>query len=200
MGEIKSAWELALEKTKDIVVDKEALKEKELKTKGRKAAFTYLEDPQSTQLEVILSETGEKDRPAVLTGMGETFLSYLKFPRTEEGNSEVLDKIQSGLKSLSDHPDIDYLFEQIGGLFKQYIDDHTNLKERIKQQIGPQLAQKAQAIAAQTGMDPEKAMEADPEFRKILEQNLKSMDQQYGAYLEQVKGHIKGMLGLRESE
>ncbi|WP_028974661.1 DUF6657 family protein [Spirochaeta cellobiosiphila] len=198
MAEIKSAWELALEKTKDIVVDKEALKQKDIKTLGRKAAFAYLEGTEATDIKKQMSEASNKEY--FLEGLAETFLSYLKYPRAEDGYEETLDKLRTGLKELTESKEVDYIFEQLKGLFKQFIDDHLNLKDQIKQQLGPQLSQKSRAIAAQTGMSPEAAMEADPEFRRILEQNLKSMDAQYNNYLDQIKTHIKGLLGLAEPE
>ena len=44
MAMIKSALELALERTKDLKIDEAALEASNIKTEGRRAAGKYLED------------------------------------------------------------------------------------------------------------------------------------------------------------
>lgn len=62
MAQIKSALELALENTADIVGDKAAIKRKELEEQGRRLASKFLFDPETTsdELAKALKETKKK--------------------------------------------------------------------------------------------------------------------------------------------
>ena len=68
MGKIRSAWEIALEKTQDISVDKEKFKALEELENARKAIGAYLndDDRKEEDLETVLKETPENTKKEAL--------------------------------------------------------------------------------------------------------------------------------------
>ena len=68
MGKIRSAWEIALEKTQDISVDKEKFKALEELENARKAIGAYLndDDRKEEDLETVLKETPEDTKKEAL--------------------------------------------------------------------------------------------------------------------------------------
>jgi hypothetical protein len=65
MAMIKSALEIALERSKDIKVDEAALEANALRIEGKKAAGRYLEDPETGNLAEKLGKYPKEKRPAV---------------------------------------------------------------------------------------------------------------------------------------
>ena len=74
---IKSALEIALEKTKDLQVDKKALLEQEAKTEGRKLAGSFLNNPEEINLTEALKKFPADQLDYVRTGIFE----YLEHQR-----------------------------------------------------------------------------------------------------------------------
>ena len=68
MGKIKSAWEIALEKTRDISMDKDKLHAMEQLEKARRAIGAYLNDDDTKEedLEAVLSSTETSERKEAL--------------------------------------------------------------------------------------------------------------------------------------
>ena len=60
MALIKSALELALEKTKDMKVDPAAIEAAELRQEGKKAAGLFLDDPSRNELYDLKADSGER--------------------------------------------------------------------------------------------------------------------------------------------
>ena len=81
MSKIKSALELALEKTADISIDREAIRRDARVQEGRVLAGRYLSEPQDVDLKKALSEADKKDREGIREGLAESLLANLTLPR-----------------------------------------------------------------------------------------------------------------------
>ena len=83
MAMIKSALEIALERSKDIKMDEAALEANALRIEGKKAAGRYLDDPESGSLAEKLAQYSKEKRNPVREGMFEVLASQIQLPSSE---------------------------------------------------------------------------------------------------------------------
>ena len=198
MAIIKSAWELALEKTASLEVDPVKI-QRDVKIKeGRQIAANFLLD-----IDVSQEDTQKKydaypkeEKQTIREGMALTLLSNLALPRTplfKEGFPQLL-----ALGSIIAEGDeqITALLSQVQEFFTQYLTNQEDLIERMKQQFGPHLEQKEAQMRQQYGPNFVLRPEQDPEFMKLLDKNLAQLDEQYGTILDQAKDQMKELLKI----
>ncbi len=190
MAFIKSALEIAMERTKDVKVDPEAIKLDKLLKEGRKFASEYLftVNFEKDDLGTKLNNYSGESKKVFTEGLVKTFLSNIILPKNDSFE-ELLQKIESGLCDTSkNRKDITAMIEQIKQFYIQYLENRKQLIEAVKQQFAPKLMQKQQEMAAQYGHEVTLSPEQDPEFIEILKANLLKMETQYN----------KSLLGAKE--
>lgn len=193
MGKIKSALELALEKTEGLTVDREKLKQKELSDKGRKLASSILAGTEKEGAAKLEAENRE-DYPFVKEGFAEIVLSSIRLPLYLNSDNR-LDTLEECFALISDREDIyGLVFGQLKQLFAKYVEDTENLIEALKQQYMPVLKQKQEQIRQQTGRDIPIEPEMDPEFMEILSRNRKALEDEYNQVIVQAKAELKKVL------
>jgi hypothetical protein len=211
MAMIKSALELALERTKDLTVDEAALEERELKQEGKKAAGRYLEDPSAGDLATALGAYPKEKRKPVREGMYETLAAQIQLPSGAFA-IESLQALAKGFIALAAAPTangllggvggamaekrVAALFQQLEGFFKQYIEDMKNVEQVIRKQWAPKIREKERQMAARMGQDVRIDPMSDPEFAAFYKQNVGAVRQQYLDALEKAKRDLAGLLGL----
>lgn len=198
MAIIKSAWELALEKTEALQVDPVKIK-RDLKVKeGRQIAATFLNDIDATkeETEKQFAQFEGEDKQLVKEGMTLTLLSNLSLPRTAAFKDSFVKIVQLGLIVAEGNEQAGELISQLEGFFSQYLENQDDLVERMKQQFGPHLEQKQAQLRKQYGPNFILRPEQDPEFMKLLDKQLGQLDEQYTNILSQAKGQLKEMLGI----
>jgi len=193
MAKIKSALELALEKTEGLTVDREKLKQKDLKEKGQKLASSIINGSEK-EGEDKLKDFPEADLPFVREGFGEIVLSNIKLPLYINSENR-LDQLEEAFSLISDRSDIhNLIFSQLKQLFDKYVEDIHNLSEALKQQYMPALRHKQEQIRQQTGQDIPIEPEQDPEFMEILSQNRRALEEQYNEVIAQAKAELKKVI------
>jgi hypothetical protein len=198
MDEIKSAWELALERTKDIETDHRALKEKEFETSGKKIASRFLDDPEKCDLKKEIAGAPTEARALVTQGCIRTLVSNLTLPLTDaakERNKRVRDALlilTGGDKTLTD------LFGQLEGFFENYAGERERMQAALEQQYEPRLRQKEAALAKQFGTAVRLQPAQDPEFVQLLKKQLGMFDGRYQEVLSQAKAEIGRITGVAE--
>ena len=198
MAIIKSAWELALEKTASLEADPDKIK-RDLKVKeGRQIAATFLNDIDSTKegTEKRFKSFEGKDKEAVKEGMALTLLSNLSLPRNVAFKDSFSKVLELGSIVGEGHEEFAQLLGQLEGFFSQYLESQEDLVERLKQQFAPHLQQKEAQLRQQYGPNFTLRPEQDPEFMKILDKQLGQIEEQYTNILNQAKDQIKEMLDL----
>ncbi|MBR4426954.1 MAG: hypothetical protein IKS77_04570 [Spirochaetales bacterium] len=183
MARIKSAWEIALEKTQDIVVDEAKLRTDGLLKEGMALAGGYLNNMDQV-LDVVASKFASykgEDASLVRQGMVSTILSNISLPSDDlyqmrfDRTCDLVNVVSGGDAQAMG------LMNQIGDFLKQYIDAKAAFVDRMKAQI-------------------QQAMESNPEgvnsaqYSQLISQNLKKMEEQYGAALENTKETLKQLL------
>ena len=184
MARIKSAWEIALEKTQDIEIDETKYRTDKLTKEGMALAGGYLNntDQKLDEVAAKFASYNEEDRVLVRSGMVSTILSNVSLPSDDiyqmrfDRTCDLVNLVTSG------DPQADGLMHQIRDFLKQYLDAKSAFVDRMKAQI-------------------QQAMENNPEgvntaqYSQIISQNLKKMDGQYSEALENTKESLKELLG-----
>ncbi len=191
MGKIKSALELAMEKTADLKTDKSAVKKKEISREGKVSLSLYLENPGKSEITDKIKFYKGEELDWFRSGALETILANLTLPRLK-ADLEKLVPLEGALSLVSGKKkDSSAMFDQIRQLFSQYLSNLDQLEESLKQQYEPQLRQKEMQLKQQTGQDIRLSPEQDPEFMDLLAKQLSRMDQQYNGVLKQAKEQIR---------
>ncbi len=190
MGEIKSALELALEKTAGVEGDKKGLEAHEHKQQGKRLLSRLNEDPK-LDLKKELGRYRGEERRWVSEGFVDVALSNIALPSSEADLSR-LKPIQAGLSQvLGKKSDIDYLFEQAEQLFSQYLDRRQQLIEHIRSQFAQRIRQKEEELSRQMGTPVRLDPSQDPEFAGVLKQNMTQLQGQYQQVLDQLRDEIR---------
>ncbi|MDR3200355.1 MAG: hypothetical protein LBT68_02750, partial [Spirochaetales bacterium] len=157
MTHIKSALEIALEKTDDIKSDKSALAAAEGKEEGKKLAAAFFQNPEM-DLAGALKNTAPDKLSAVKEGFFQVILANLSLPKNEE-DIKKLDPIAAALVILTGNKKEIIPFKaQLAQFFQQWLNDKKHLDEALRQQLGPMLKQKEAQLAQQLG----RAVKIDP--------------------------------------
>jgi hypothetical protein len=190
MTHIKSALELALEKTDAIKSDKSALAAAEGKEEGKKLAAAFFQDPKM-DLAAALKNIAPDKLAAVKEGFLQIILANLSLPKTEE-DIKKLDPIASALLVLTGNKkDIVSLKSQLAQFFQQWLDDKKHLDDALRQQLGPMLRQKEAQLAQQLGRAIKIDPRTDPDYMKAYNKNMGNLENQYGNALAQAKEDIE---------
>ena len=192
MAVIKSALELALEKTEGLSVDKEELRRKELFTQGRVAAAKGLEEGVDSFETALLAQEKALKKPeyAVFAdGAADNLLSRIVLAIDPAASAtlakagELLDRLTKKKASAR--------LQKIAGMLQQYGTEVGQLRAAIGQQLGPQLRQRAQ----QQGHNPATyVMEKDPAYLKVLSENLEPLRAEYQQGIDALKTEIRGLI------
>jgi len=194
MGEIKSAWEIAQEKIKNITVDKAALEEQENVTDGKKLASRYLEDPERTSLPDELKGLSGAKKTQTMRGALETLLGNLVLPMTDSARERNGRVRQALLVLAPGSKELAHILGQVDQFFVQYAEERDRLEETLEAQYAPRLKQKADALAKQMGGRVDLKPMQDPEFVALLKKNLALFDERYGDAVREVKKEIERLV------
>jgi len=192
MGEIKSALELALERTKDIKSDPEGLRRHDAQNDGKRL-FARLQEEETFDLHKALKEVPKDRRTWVREGLFGVARSNLTLPQSETDLAK-LGTIRTVFEELlGEKSVVRELMGQVEQFFKQYLDDRNQVIEGLRRQYEPRMKQKEQQLAQQYGRPVKLDPANDPEFSRVLQDHLGQLDDQYRGALEQVDQHLQGM-------
>ena len=195
MGEIKSALEIALEKTESVKGDKESLLAHDKRQDGKKIASKFLSEPDTTisYLKDSLQSYSKKEEKWVKEGILETIMSNLSLPTTK-ADLDRLPRLKEVLQLfIKDKKQVAYIIDQVKQFFNQYLENRDHIHQSLEEQFAPRMREKEQQLAQQLGTEVQLSPESDPEFAEYLRKHFGQLDEQYQQALDQVKGQIKGM-------
>ena len=194
MAKIKSAWEIALERTENIQIYREKLKKDDNIKKSRLCAGAYLNDEENKGESLVDDLKAINDDDAVKKALKLTALQNL----TLASDTVLTDRYERILYLISlccgSNQNIMELANQIVGFCKQFPEHRKQLVDQLKEQFAPMLSQKAAQLKAQYGQDVPVSLENDPEFLKIANQQLERLQKQYDETLAEAKAQLEAAL------
>ncbi len=184
MGEIKSALEIALEKTRDVQSDKEGLVRREMEDRGKRL-FSRLREEPKLDVPREIDKIERKHRQTVRKGFFDVALANLSLPQTEEDLSGY-DHVEEALAKITkDRRTVTQLFQQLKEYMQRYLEDRQNLIETLRERF----TQAMQAQEEQAGRSSGRRIDptTHPEFATALNRNLQQLQQQYRGVIDQVR-------------
>ena len=192
MATIKSAYEMALERTKDVEADKESLEASTFATEGKKIVSRFLGDP-AVKMKEELKAFDKKQAEWVKEGIVKALLANLVLPADEMAIQRAK-RIGAGLSDLAPKSrEISSLFSQLEEFFKEYVEEKQRLQQAVEEQYRPRLQQKEQELSKQLGQPVKIDPASDPEYTATLRKNMAAFDLRYTEVLTKVKEQIAGL-------
>jgi hypothetical protein len=190
MAPIKSAWEIALENTKDIEGSKETLAANAARDEGRRLAAKSLGDP-SFSLKEALKAVGRDRIALVREGLIQSLLANLVLPLDElaiRKNKQVGVAVGA---AVSDARKVSAIFGQLENFFREYLEERKRMLEALERQYAPKLKKKEEEMSRQMGQRVKINPAQDPEFQAMLRNYLSQLDLKYDEVLANAKEEIR---------
>ena len=193
MGEIKSALELALERTSNVQGDKKLIEKNNAIEEGRKAAFEYMEksDKKADLLEEKIKNSNKEKQQWLKEGMFKVLVSNLKLPE-DESSFKKINKIRDGFSAIAENKkEITLLFAQVEQVFKQYLQNKNAIIENVNNNFEQKLKEKEEILSRQLGAKVTLKPENDPEYKEYLHKITNQLDHQYSEVILRIKAEIE---------
>lgn len=212
MAIIKSALELALERTKNLQIDESVQKANEAKLEGRRAASQFMEAPGSVDFKAKLSAIESEQRIVFLGAAFEVISAPVQLPSGTAVDAEKLEAAGKAVVTLCGlspkfgserevklaQQQAHALFEQIIQFLSQYGEEMKRVEQAIRNQWAPKLREKERQLAAQYGQSVRVDPMSDPEFVEFYKKNVDGMRKNYSSALEEAKTQLKDLCGFAE--
>jgi hypothetical protein len=186
MGRIKSALEIALERTESVKTDKGSIDLYEAKQRGKRLANAFLENPQDSKLEAELKKAPKEQLQALKQGIFDVLLSQITLPLAKEDEARIA-AAGKGLQAVIGDPHFGALYKQFLQAIGQYLDEAANYGEAIQRQYAPKLRQKEEELSRRYGRQVKIDPFQDPEFLTFYNQNINALKNNYQAMIDQVR-------------
>jgi hypothetical protein len=190
---IKSAYEIAMENTKNIEADKQLVEANKLRDEGKKLVSKVFDDP-SFDLKAALARFDKKNLGLVREGLIQSLLSNLVLPMDELALERNRKTGAAMIAAASDTKKITAMFGQLEHFFKEYLDERKRLMEAVEKQYGPKLKKKEEDLSKQLGRPVRINPAQDPEFQSIMRQYFGQLETKYDEVLSGAKEEIKTIL------
>lgn len=186
MARIKSALELALERTESVKSDKESIELFELKREGKKLASAFLEDPNEKNLEEALKKHPKDKQEALRQGIFDVLVSQIRLPATQEDITKQ-EAVGKAILFLVNDRRFGQLYGQLIQAFERYLSEVEQFDQAIRRQYAPKLRQKEEELARRLGRAVQLDPFQDPEFVNFYNQNMNALKDRYEQAIEQVR-------------
>jgi hypothetical protein len=189
MGRIKSALEIAMERTESVKGDRGSIDQFETKQRGKKLANEFLESADSgnaVSLEQEIKKTPAEQRGAFRQGIFDVLLSQIALPVSPEDEKRI-EAAGKGLQTVIGDNKFTALFKQLNQYISRYMSEAQQYDAALKQQYAPKLRQKEEEFARRTGQQIRLDPFQDPEFVAYYNQNMNALKANYQQIVDQAK-------------
>lgn len=194
MAHIKSALEIALERTESVKSDKAGVEQFELRREGKKIAGAYLEAPEEKPLEAALKRFPKDKLEPVRRGVLDILIAQISLPSAREDLAR-LETVGKGLHTIIGDKKFSSMFQQLVQALDRYLSEVDQYDKAIRQQYAPKLKQKEDEIARRTGRRMQIDPMQDPEFIQFYNQNMGALKERYQTALDQVRAQASQLFG-----
>jgi hypothetical protein len=185
MGRIKSALEIALERTESVKTDKSSIDQFEARQQGKRLANAYLADT-SKNLEDEMKKLPKDQWESLKQGIFDVFSPQITLPLTAEDLPRI-EAVGQGLHFLINDGRFTAMYKQFVQLLSRYLDEAAQYDQMIRQQYAPKLRQKEEELSRRLGREVRLDPFQDPEFVAFYNQNLNALKANYQTAVDQVR-------------
>ena len=185
MGRIKSALEIALEKTESVKSDKGSIGQFEAKQKGKKLANEFLEGTLKSLEEEIKKVSGD-EQANLRQGIFDVLISQINLPVVKDDLKRI-EAAGQGLYTVIGVKRFGEIVKQLGQIMGQYLNEAAQYEQAIRKQYAPKLRQKEEELSRRMGREVRIDPFQDPEFAAFYNQNIHALKANYQAAVDQVR-------------
>ncbi len=193
MSRIKSAWEIALEKTEGMEIDQEKIRHNSTIDKIRRIAGTYVTDNEESK-ESLKNKLKEFSPSLLKEALAQTVLNSLVLPQDDTGLDEKREKIAAIITIAFPDGEITGLYNEIAAHLMQYPKHKEELVKKLKDQIEPMLREKEAQMREKYGQSVHLTIENDKEAMEMVKSYIDRLNQQYQEVLDEGKAEMKKKL------
>ena len=192
MGELKSAFEIAMERAKRLgEASQEEVKKGNLVPQGERLAARYLRG--ECNLIAELSKYDEEARGYVAEGAKGILLRNIDLPRNDLAK-EINRTVMEGIKALkADKGGVENVYSKIRRLFKHYEEEGEQQRSQAYEMLKGEFQRNLQQAAQQGGLSGRVEVERHPQFQEQWRRTLAQLDSQYQRLLEECKQELEGI-------
>jgi len=190
MGVIKSAYQIAMENSKDIEANKELVETNRLRDEGKKLVSRLL-DEASFDLKGAFKAYDKQQLAWVREGLIQSLLANLVLPIDElslKSNKRIGDAFSA---SVTDAKKVGMIFSQLDSFFKEYLAERKRLVEAVDRQYAQVRKKKEEELSRQLGRPVKINPAADPEYQAMIRQYLAQLDVKYNEVLDGAKEELR---------
>jgi hypothetical protein len=185
MGKIKSALEIAMERTESVAGDKSSIGQFEAKQKGKKLANGYLEGSVKSLEDEIKKLSGE-EQASLKQGVFDILISQITLPVVKDDMNRI-EAAGKGLSAVIGGKRFADIAKQMVGVLNQYLNEAEQYEEAVKRQYAPKLRQKEEEISRRIGRHVKLDPFQDPEFVAFFNQNMNALKTNYEGAIAQIR-------------
>ncbi len=190
MGVIKSAYQIAMENSKDIEANKELVETNRLKDEGKKLVSRLLDEP-SFDIKTAFKGFEKQQLASVREGLIQSLLANLVLPIDEfslKNNKKIGDAFNA---TVADTRKVGMIFSQLESFFKDYLAERKRVVEAVDRQYAQVKKRKEEELARQLGRPVKINPAADPEYQAMIRQYLAQLDVKYNEVLDGAKEELR---------
>ncbi len=195
MTHIKSAFEIALERTEDVKGDKETILVYELKNEGMKLVSEALRNPEKAEdLKNRAASLSAKDRTSFMEGVSSALLSNISLPSGDDFE-DTLETLRTVFLSVSsDKKRTNHVFNQLKEFIAQFVQNRKQLENNLMSRYEPRLRQKEEELYKRMGAKVHLEPMQDPEFVSLLNENRTQLEERYSQAMNKAKAELHNLL------
>jgi hypothetical protein len=194
MGEMKSAWEKAMEKVEKLgKLSEEELKQIEHVPTGNKLAAKYLREENFNLDAELTKYKGTGGRKYIIQGAQEIFLRNITLPQSEQAK-QITKRAMAGIKLLKENKNqLEAIFDRISNLLNYYEQARHQTYTQFRQNFEAKLKDASQALQRQPGNAASIEAQLQTQFQTEWLKISSQLDAQYEKALEEHKQQILGI-------
>jgi hypothetical protein len=185
MARIKSALEIALERTESVKGDKASIDQFEAKQRGKRLANEFLENPKKNLEEEIKKVPKDQAAP-FRQGIFDVLVSQITLPNSPDDKGRI-EAVGRGLQLIINDGRFAALYKHFSGALSQYLDELEQYDQAIRRQYAPKLRQKEEELSRRLGRPVQLDPFQDPEFIAFYNQNMNALKGNYEALVAQIR-------------
>ena len=185
MGKIKSALEIALEKTESVKSSKDSIGQFESKQKGKRLANEFLGGAIQS-LEEEIKKLNADEQASLKQGIFDVLITQINLPVVKDDLKRI-EKAGQGLNTIIGNKRFGEIVKRMSQVMNQFLGEAANYEEAVKKQYAPKLRQKEEELSRRIGRHVKIDPFQDPEFAAFYNQNMNILKENYQAAVDQVK-------------